>query len=255
VHDLVEAAGGPARFDWLLHAHTEEAFPCDSAAGSFFVERSAAALQGQFLAPPGVRLDVAASFDIAPQQKRASVFLPWEDVQPEWTLTAAPAAAAPQTEFLAVMAVLRPDAEARFTPVPIRPLETPVARGCEVRTAYGRWLILCRRGDAPSASSLEAEGLRCDGQAAAVLLSPDGALLNAFAANATRLSWVGRDLFTSLQPATWGSGGPTWTGPKPAATTSRCRAGPGPVRPTSGPAAPPSSANAAWSRCARASPA
>jgi hypothetical protein len=203
VHDVVETAGKPARLEWLVHAHTDQAFPCDSAAGSFLIERPAAALQGQFLAPAGVELKVSKSFDIVPQQKRASIDLPWSEVQPEWTLTAAPAAAATQGEFLAVMAVHRRTADAPVAALPIRAIETPVARGCEVRTTYGRWLVLFRRGDAPPAAGLEAEGLQSDGLAAAVLLGADGKVLNAFAAAATRLSWAGQSLFASATPRSW----------------------------------------------------
>ncbi len=203
VQDVVEAAGKPVRLEWLLHAQTEQAFSCDSAAGSFLVERSAAVLQGQFLAPSGVRLTVGESFDIVPQQKRASIDLPWEDVQPEWTLNAASGAASARGEFLAVMAVHRQTADRRFVALPIRSLETPAARGCEVQTAYGRWLVLLRRGEASGELSLEAEGLQSDGLAAAVLLGPDGALLNAFAADATRLSWGGKEWFASPTRRSW----------------------------------------------------
>jgi len=201
VHDLVEAAAAPTRLDWLLHAHTDQAFPCDPAAGTFLIERPAAALQGRLLAPAAARLRVSRSFDIAPQQKRASVFLPWEQVQPEWTLTASSEPAA-RSEFLAVMAVHRRDEGKAVAPVPMRAIETPAARGCELRVPYGRWLVLVRRpeaGDAP----LAAEGLQTDGEAAAVLLAPDGSVANAFVAAGKMLTWEGKALHSSPEPQHW----------------------------------------------------
>lgn len=201
VHDLVEASGAPARLDWLLHAHTQDPFPCDPATGGFAIERPAAALQGRLLAPAGVRLTVGRSFDVAPQQKRASVFLPWEEVQPEWTLTAGADPAA-RTEFLAVLAVHRRTGAGPVEPVPLRGFETASARGVECRPPYGRWLVLLRR-QGSGGEPLEAEGLRADGQAAAVLLTPEGALANAFVAMGTRLVWQGRELFASPSPRSW----------------------------------------------------
>jgi len=201
VHDLVEAAGKPARLDWLLHAHTDQAFACDPGAGTFLIERPAAALQGQFLAPGGLQLTVAKSFGVVPQQKRASVDLPWSEVQPEWTLTAAAAAAA-RTEYLAVMAVQRRGEGEVATPVGVKPIETASARGGELRTAYGRWLVLLRRQDGGEAL-LEAEGIQTDGQAVAVLLAPDGQVANAFVAGGRRLTYEGKELFASPLPRDW----------------------------------------------------
>lgn len=201
VHDLVETAGKPARLDWLLHAHTDQAFPCDPEAGSFLIERPAAALQGRLLAPRRARLSVSKSFDIAPQQKRASVFLPWEEVQPEWTLTAS-AEPASRSEFLAAMAVHRREEGRAVESVPVRAIETPAAYGCEVRLSYGRWLVLLRRQDAGDAP-LAAEGLQTDGEAAAVLLAPDGTVANAFVAAGKTLAWQGTTLFSAPERRTW----------------------------------------------------
>jgi hypothetical protein len=144
---------------------------------------------------------VAKSFDVVPQQKRASIDLPWSEVQPEWTLNASAPAAA-RTEFLAVMAVQRRGPGEVGAPVSVRPIETTSARGGEWRTAHGRWLVLLRRQDG-GAGLLEADGLQGDGQAVAVLLSADGQVLNAFVAAGRRVSYAGRELFASPTPRDW----------------------------------------------------
>ncbi|NLF18574.1 MAG: DUF4962 domain-containing protein, partial [Lentisphaerae bacterium] len=198
IHDLVEASAASARLDWLLHAHTTEAFPCDAAAGSFQIERPNAALQGRFLAPAGLTMAVTQSFTIGPQQKRASVFLPWDEVQPEWTLTAS-APAAPRQEFVAVMVVHRRGDGVTAAPALVRPLASDAGWGCEIERPYGRWRVLLRRqgADGPMA----ADGLQSDGTAAAVLVDPSGAVANAFMAGGRSLTHEGNALLSRPAPS------------------------------------------------------
>lgn len=199
VHDQVESTDGPLKLDWLLHAHTETAFPANAAMQSFMIEREKARLHGQFLAPVDLDLSVSKSFDIPPQKPRQSVFLPWEEVQPEWTLTATPRAQRPTEEFLAVMQVQRQaDAAA---PGPVKRLVTESGLGCEVRLSYGTYVVVLRQLGMPG--PIRAEGLESDGSAAAVLLSPGGELLNAFATDATSMQFRGKELFRAPTPRAW----------------------------------------------------
>jgi hypothetical protein len=141
-------------------------------------------------------MTVAKSFDVVPQKPRASVDLDWNDVQPEWTLTASDGGKHAEGQFLVVMGIRRPDEEfvlERFT--------VPGAVGCEIRTDYGQWIVLTR---SPGASgSVTAKGVETDAEIAAVLLDPAGTPVNAFAAHATRLACRGQSLFSAPQPTTW----------------------------------------------------
>ena len=199
VHDLVEAADGPAKLDWLLHAHTDEAFPADPAQRTFTIEREKARLHGRFLAPSDVTLTVTKSFDIAPQKPRQSVFLPWDEVQPEWTLTATPAAKRLKEEFLVVMEVQRADDAA--APARVRHIETSNAYGCELEAPYGTYTVLLRKQE--GTGTLSAGGIETDGEVAAVLVGPDGVVLNSLAIAATSVRFNGKQLFRSDTPRSW----------------------------------------------------
>ncbi|MBN2449297.1 MAG: DUF4962 domain-containing protein [Lentisphaeria bacterium] len=191
IHDLIRTTDAPASLQWLLHAHTRDPFPAHEARGTFTVARPDATLHGVFLAPENLRLGVARSFDVPPQKPRASVFLPWEEVQPEWTLTAGTLEPVRHAEFVAVLAVARAGGSSAEPLDPHR-LHTDTAWGCELRTAHGTYVVALRRQDA--AGPLEVGSLRTDGDAAAVLLGTDGRVLNAFASRAAALHFGGRTL-------------------------------------------------------------
>lgn len=195
-HDLVEAADQPVRIDWLIHSHTDEAFPADSARRTFAIQRPLASLEGHILWPETVDMTVAKSFAVVPQKPRASVDLSWDEVQPEWTLTASDGDKHATGQFLAVMGIQRPDGN--FV---LERFSVPGAVGCEIRTDYGRWLILARQPG--TAGPLTVQGVETDAELAALLLDPAGTPVNAFAAQATRLSYRGQSLFSSPQPTTW----------------------------------------------------
>ncbi|MBT4818991.1 MAG: DUF4962 domain-containing protein, partial [Lentisphaerae bacterium] len=199
VHDLVEASDGPAKLDWLLHAHTDEAFPADTAAGTFTLERKTARLNGHFLAPSDLALTVTKSFDIPPQMPRKSVFLPWDEVQPEWTLTATPETSRQKEEFCAVMEVQRTVTTA--APATVRRIEAANAIGCELVAAYGTYTVLLRKQD--GTGPLSAEGVETDGDGAVVLVGKNGDVVNALALSATRLYVSGKELFASDTPRSW----------------------------------------------------
>lgn len=200
VHDLVKSADTPVELDWLLHSHTDEAFPADSAAGTFSIVRPKSRLDGCFLAPAGINLRVEKSFDIGPQKPRESVFLPESDVQPEWTLYAHPEKAVTDTEFLAVMQIRRADETG--APAPVNSLENAQLRGCEIVVPYGRYVLVSRKQEALP-GMIELGGLSTDGQCAAVLLNEKGTVESAFAIGATVVRFQGQELFKSDAPRNW----------------------------------------------------
>ncbi len=193
IHDQVETDGTPRRVDWLLHGHTPRPFPADSARGTFTILRPNAVLQGRFFAPGAVNLTVRKSFEIPPQKPRESVFLAWDQVQPEWTLTATPEKKRSRIEFFTAMEVRRAG-EGAGRNSNMRGFENDAARGCELRAPYGTYFVLLRKPGVRS-RILKAEGLETDGEVAAVLLAPDGTPADALAVQATFLRFRGRFLF------------------------------------------------------------
>ena len=200
VHDLVESRADTARLDWLLHAHTKLPFAADSSSRTFAIVRPRARLDGCFLAPKNLDLQVKKSFHIGPQKPRESVFLPESEVQPEWTMFARPKTAAKTTEFLAVMQVRRHDDQGKG--VDLEPLESPRLRGCRIEAPYGRYVFVTRKaGAAPGVASLA--GLETDGVCAAVLLHADGTPRDAFAIGATVLRFDNATLWKNPVRGNW----------------------------------------------------
>ncbi|NOY80946.1 MAG: DUF4962 domain-containing protein [Kiritimatiellaeota bacterium] len=189
-HDLVETAGKPRRLEWLLHAHTSTPFPVDSARAEFRVRRPRATLAGRFLAPAELDMDVRKSFDVPPQKPRESVFLPWSEVQPEWTLAAGLPRKTAATDFFIVMDIRRADGEKG--PIPIaRKILTRRVIGCELRVPWGTYLLLSRRVQADR-TPLQGLGLRTDGDLAVVLLGPSGRVVDGMAVRASHLTYRGK---------------------------------------------------------------
>jgi hypothetical protein len=199
VQDLVDAAEEPVQLDWLIHSHTKDAFPADSASRTFSITTAHASLHGTFLAPDELDLTVAKSFDVVPQKPRASVDLPWDEVQPEWTLTAATKRKQASGQFLAVLGI-------RHEPVQTGPkterFTAPGIIGCRIQASYGSYLVLVRQPNTP-AGPVSVRGIETDGEFAAVLLDPDGNLVNAFAAKATLFRYQGKRLFRANAPRNW----------------------------------------------------
>ena len=197
VQDVTEAADQPVRLDWLIHSHTKDAFPADRASGTFEIATERASLAGRFLEPQGLHLAVTKSFDVVPQKPRASVDLPWSEVQPEWTLTATNGRQEAVGQFLAALEIRR----AGEKEAEIERLSGAGCLGCRIRTDYGTYLVLARQPDATG--GMAAEGLATDGDMGAVLLDADGRVVNAFAAHATWLDYMGRRVFRAAAKRDW----------------------------------------------------
>ena len=205
VHDLLKSAKGPARFDWLMHSHTDEAMPFDEKTASFTITRPQAELRGQVLAPAGLTFGTKRSFDPAEISKRKStekVDDPSKVIR-EWTLTVTPKEKRASEEFLAVMQIARRDAlatpKAAFTKI-----ETDTALGVKIAHGDATYVVLLRRQGAKG--ELSAEGLTTDGDAATVEVR-DGKVVRAMAIAAKSIAFGGKSLHKSAKPEDWSNDG------------------------------------------------
>ena len=197
IHDLLQSAGAPARYDWLLHAVAP--FETDAAAQSFTLGFECAALRGRFLAPAGLTMAVTKGYPVEPVDGYSTRPVPPEKYCHEWTLTTTPARPAIHEDFVAAMQIRRlaPAAE------PEARIESQAATGAlgvRITTGNDTHLILFRRRDATG--TMSGGDLESDGTVAAVCFdASSGTVRSAFVTGATRLSFRGKELIHSAVPA------------------------------------------------------
>ncbi len=186
IHDVLEAADGPARWDWLLHTVADIAV--DAKVQAFGVRLEHAALTGRFLAPGDVGFKVTKGYPVDPVDRYSTRPVPPERWVDEWTLTATPRQKRKAEDFLVVMAIDRD-----------RPREHDIkrisGRGCLAAAARDgrlRWLFASRLRDA---HEMTVAAMATDAQFAA--LATDGERpVRAFMADGTRLDFRGRRLLS-----------------------------------------------------------
>ena len=105
IHDLLEAAQEPAKYDWLLH--TVAPIEIDQQAQAFSLACPKAALRGRVLAPQDVALTVTEGYPVEPVDGYSTRPVPPERYAHEWTLTATPQAQRQQEDFLVAMQIQR----------------------------------------------------------------------------------------------------------------------------------------------------
>ncbi len=109
IHDVLDSAQGPARYDWLLHTVA----PIEADGQSFRLVSGEAHLTGRFVAPADLALKVTKGFPVEPVDGYSTRPVPPDKYVDEWTLTATPAQAREQEDFVTVLRVGRgPAAEA-----------------------------------------------------------------------------------------------------------------------------------------------
>ena len=195
VHDLLESAGGPARYDWLLH--TVAPIETDET-GGFSLTSGAALLQGRFLAPRDIKLQVTEGFPVEPVDGYSTRPVPPERYVKEWTLTATPAEKTSAEDFLAALDVVR--TEDGGTPAAVEPFQAQNAFGLRVSEAERSHLILSRRRDATG--ELSGADLFTDGEVASVGVDAQGAVQAAFVAAGRVLRHKGSTLLAADRPMT-----------------------------------------------------
>ena len=109
IHDVLQAAGEPARWDWLLHTVADIA--TDAGSQSFALTSGRASLSGRFLAPAGLDLKVTKGYPVEPVDGYSTRPIPPERYVHEWTLTATPSEKRAAEDFLAVLRVAPAAAE------------------------------------------------------------------------------------------------------------------------------------------------
>jgi len=126
IHDSLESAIAPARYDWLLH--TVAPIEPGPAPQSFRLTSGAASLHGWFLLPADVETQVTKGFPVEPVDGYSTRPVPPEKYVDEWTLTATPQTPRESESFLTVLVVRREgDQHAGAQPVPWVIVETGTA--------------------------------------------------------------------------------------------------------------------------------
>ena len=191
IHDVLEAADGPARWDWLLHAVAD--FRLAQGRQAFAVHLKGAALSGRFLAPDDVAFKVTKGYPVDPVDHYSTRPVPPERWVDEWTLTATPREKRKAEDFFVVMAIDRGPAKEHG-------IERVGGEGCfAARAADGKvgWLVMSRARDA---TAMRAGGVKTDAEFAAIARR-DGALVRAFMAGGTRLSVRGEVILQASRRA------------------------------------------------------
>ena len=98
------AADKVSLFDWLIHSHTND--PVSVKGNTFRICRPKAELAGTMLLPQGAIGKCAKSYEVKPSLYYSSD--PAPRIQPEWTVSYAPAEKVRNTEFLAAMQIGKP---------------------------------------------------------------------------------------------------------------------------------------------------
>ncbi|MBM4084189.1 MAG: DUF4962 domain-containing protein, partial [Planctomycetes bacterium] len=157
------ASPKPARFQWWLHAL--EKMAVDDAAGRVTIQRAAARLRVQFLAPSGLRFEQTGKFPAPPNESVKGKAYP-----DQWHLTAHADEPATRRQFVTVLLPFRDGHEGSLPAA--RLLEGRTCRAVELRSARARHVVLFRaagqRGD------MEAGGVRADAAVYAVGFDPLG---------------------------------------------------------------------------------
>jgi hypothetical protein len=144
VDDL--ASPKPARFQWWLHALEE--MKVDNAHASVTIQRGAARLRVQFLAPSGLRLEQTGKFPVPPNEEVRG-----KDYPDQWHLTAHADEPATRRQFVTVLLPFREGGEGALPSV--RLLED---RAVELRTARARHVVTLRNGVMKASATGERAG-------------------------------------------------------------------------------------------------
>ncbi|MBM3890044.1 MAG: hypothetical protein FJ388_13085 [Verrucomicrobia bacterium] len=152
-----------ARFQWWLHALEE--MQVDETRASVTIQRGAARLRVQLLAPAKLRLEQTGKFPVAPNEA-----VKGKNYPDQWHLTAHADEPAAQRQFLTVLLPFREGAEASLPAV--RLLDGRNCNAVELRTARARHVVMFRGADQKGA--MEAGGLRSDAKVFAAGFAASG---------------------------------------------------------------------------------
>ena len=172
----------PAKFQWLLHSHSDK--PIDYKDGAFSFARPLAQMAGKMFLPDGMTANVARSY--APDDDPVLGYSVTKDPnpQPEWTLTVENPEPARATEFFSVMRIARTGepCDVEWTRELTDTGAAAVSRQAAVifrRTAKGKAV---------------AGKFETDARAAAVIFNVDGSVFDAMLADGSYLKYDGKTL-------------------------------------------------------------
>lgn len=190
IHDQLVAKEKETEFDWLLHSHTEDPIAFDGAAQTFSIVRPLARLDGQFLFPDNVGLEVNASYTNMPCKTYSLELRDPEFVPPEWTLSGHAKTETGAHEYFVVMRISKTPNEA---PLDLERFETDNALGVTLRDGDRVIQVLSRKIGKNGAPLALGEWV-ADADIACVELNDVGILQNAFVGQGTQLTLNGTSI-------------------------------------------------------------
>jgi len=190
IHDQLVAKEKDTEFDWLLHSHTEAPFAFDETAKSFSIVRPLARLDGEFLFPEGVELDVQKSFTNLPCKTYTLEPRDPDKIPPEWTLSGKTETTNAASEYFVVMRISR--TTGRFQPLEAEKFETDNAFGVVLHDGERTIRVLSQK--AGKKGSLIHEKLVADADVACLELDAAGVPQSAFIGQGVQLAYGGETL-------------------------------------------------------------
>lgn len=167
LYDDLESAGNSA-YQWLLHSL--EQMQVDEAGQAATIQRNAARLRVQFLAPQGLKLSQSDQFTVPPEAP---------NMPNQWHLTADTVQPRPACRFITVLQPYRQGGEGRLARVKL--LDAPGWVALELSTPNARQLVAFRAG-ARCGSALRIAGARTQADVFATAWDAAGKVKAAFQA-------------------------------------------------------------------------
>jgi hypothetical protein len=192
VHDVLQAAQGPAQYDWLLH--TVAPIETEAKTQSFRFTSGKAGLSGRFITPADVGMKVVKGYPVEPVDGYSTRPVPPEKYAHEWTLWATPRQQRQTEDFLAAMQVQQQGA----APANFESLAVRGGLGVRLKSEGETSDVLFRARDAKG--TMTAGTMTSNGELAALTTGAGNRPLRALCLGGTQLKGAGLSFVEANAP-------------------------------------------------------